>query len=152
MYWEAIGDIFQDGDILVGYSLGCLHASLLCERLEKYKKVDKCVLIDGTLNFVNDKPITDEDISSEIKEVKETYLTEINNLAFEEKIIEVFISNMRWNLPEPELNSHVIYLTTANKFKDELDEIASDHEFININSTHMDIIDKDLDKILKYLK
>ena len=150
-YWDAIGDLFQDGDILVGYSLGCLHASLLCERLEKNTKVDKCVLIDGTLNFVNDKPVTDEEMLSLINEVKETYLTEINDLAFEEKTIEVFISNFRWNLPNPELNSHVIYLSTANKIKEQLDEIASDYEFINIDSTHVDIIDKDVDKILKYL-
>ena len=130
--------------------MGCLHASLLCERLEKNKKVDKCVLIDGTLNFVNDKPVTDEEMLSEINEVKETYLTEINDLAFEEKMIEVFISNFKWNLPKPELNSHVIYLSTANKFKDELGEMASDYEFINIDSTHADIIDNDVDKILKY--
>ena len=39
-----------------------------------------------------------------------------------------------------------------NKFKEELDEIASDNEFINnIDSTHFDIIAKDVDKILKYL-
>ena len=151
-YWDAIGDLFQDGDILVGYSLGCLHASLLCERLEKNTKVDKCVLIDGTLNFVNDKPVTDEEMLSEINEVKETYLSEIGDVELEEKIIEVFISNLRWNLPQPKLNSQVIYLSTSNKFKEDLNEIASDHEFINIDSTHKDIIDKDLDKILKYLK
>ncbi len=29
--------------------------------------------------------------------------------------------------------------------------MSSDYEFININSTHDDIIDKDIDKILKYL-
>ena len=149
-YWDAIKDIFQDGDILVGYSLGCLHASLLCERLEKNKKVDKCVLIDGTLNFVNDNPVTDEEISSAIKDLKETYLSEIGDVELEEKIIEVFISNLRWNLPQPKLNSQVIYLSTSNKFKEELDEITSEYEFINIDSTHGDIIDKDVDKILKY--
>ena len=30
--------------------------------------------------------------------------------------------------------------------------MASDYEFINIDSTHEDIIDKDVGKILKYLK
>ena len=68
----------------------------------------------------------------------------------EDKIIEVFISNIRWNLPQPKLNSQVIYLSTSNKFKEELDEITSEYEFINIDSTHEDIIDKDVDKILKY--
>ena len=68
-----------------------------------------------------------------------------------EKMIEVFISNLRWKLPKPKVNSHVIYLSTVNKYKEELDEMASDYEFININSTHDDIIDKDVDKILKYL-
>ena len=150
-YWDAIKDIFQDGDILVGYSIGCLHVPLLCERLEKIKKVEKCVLIDGTLKFVNDKPLTDEDISSEIKHVKENYLNGINDVEFEEKMIEVFISNLRWKLPKPKVNSHVIYLSTVNKYKEELDEMASDYEFININSTHDDILDKDVDKILKYL-
>ncbi len=150
-YWDAIGDIFQDGDIIVGYSAGCLHASLLCGRLEKYKMVEKCVLIDGPVNFVNDDPITEEEISSAIKDLKENYLSDIDDVEFEEKIVEVFISNLRWNLAQPKLKSHVIYLTTANKFKDELDKIASDYEFINIDSTHMDIIGKDVDKILKYL-
>ena len=130
--------------------MGCLHASLLCERLEKNKKVDKCVLIDGTLNFVNDNPVTDEEISSAIKDLKETYLSEIGDVELEEKIIEVFISNIRWNLPQPKLNSQVIYLSTSNKFKEELDEITSEYEFINIDSTHEDSIDKDVDKILKY--
>ena len=67
------------------------------------------------------------------------------------KIIEVLLSNIRWNLPKPKVNSHLIYLSTTNKFKEELDEMSSDYKFININSTHEDIIDKDIDKILKYL-
>ena len=67
------------------------------------------------------------------------------------KIIEVLLSNIRWNFPKPKVNSHLIYLSTTNKFKEELDEMSSDYEFININSTHEDIIDKDIDKILKYL-
>lgn len=86
-----------------------------------------------------------------IKDVKEIYLNDINDVAFEDKIIEDFISNLRWRLPKPKINSHLIYLSTANKFKEELDEIASDNEFINIYSTHFDIIAKDVDKILKYL-
>ena len=39
-----------------------------------------------------------------------------------------------------------------NKFKEQLDELASDYEFINIDLTHEDIIDNDVDKVLKYLK
>ena len=86
-----------------------------------------------------------------IKDVKEIYLNDINDVAFEDKIIEVFISNLRWRLPKPKINSHLIYLSTTNKFKEELDEMDSDNEFINIYSTHFDIIAKDVDKILKYL-
>lgn len=86
-----------------------------------------------------------------IKDVKEIYLNDINDVAFEDKIIEVFISNLRWRLPKPKINSHLIYLSTANKFKEELDEMDSDNEFINIDSTHFDIIAEDVDKILKYL-
>ena len=41
----------------------------------------------------------------------------------------------------------IIYGNKAQK----LDEVASDYEFISIDSTHNDIIDKDVDKILKYL-
>lgn len=55
------------------------------------------------------------------------------------------------NLPKPKVNSHLIYLSTTNKFKEELDEMSSDYEFININSTHDNIIDKDVDKIFEYL-
>ena len=66
-------------------------------------------------------------------------------------MLEVFISNLRWNLHQPKVNSHIIYLSTNNEFKDELNEIASDSEFINIDSTHEDIIDKDAYKIFKYL-
>ena len=150
-YWGAIKDIFQDDDILVGYSFGCIHASLLCERLEKNKKVYKCVLIDGTLNFVNDDPITNEELSSTIKDFKEYYLSEIKDVRFIKKSTEVFISNLRWNLPQPKISSHVIYLATSNKFKEQLDKMASDYEFINIDSTHVDIMGKDLYKIIKYL-
>ena len=32
-YYDAIKDLFQDGDIIVGYSLGCIYSSLLAERL-----------------------------------------------------------------------------------------------------------------------
>ncbi len=34
----------------------------------------------------------------------------------DEKIIEVLLSNIRWNLPKPKVNSHLIYLSTTNKF------------------------------------
>ena len=145
---EDEGVFRKNDDILVGYSVGCLHTLLLCEGLEKYKKVDKCVLIDGTLNFVNDNPLSDDEISSAIKDIKEDYVPEINDV---EKLLEVFISNLRWNLHQPKVNSHIIYLSTNNEFKDELNEIASDSEFINIDSTHEDIIDKDAYKIFKYL-
>ncbi|MER2014143.1 MAG: non-ribosomal peptide synthetase, partial [Methanobrevibacter sp.] len=149
-YWDAIKDIFQDGDILVGYSQGCLHALLLCERLEKNMKVEKCLLIDGTLNFVNDDSLTDEEIQSKIKNLKEEYSSEFD-AEFINKLVEVFISNLRWKLLQPKVNSHVLYLATSNRFREQLDEVASDYEFIIIDSTHLDIINKDVDKILKYL-
>ena len=67
-------------------------------------------------------------------------------------MIEVSISNSKWKFPQPKVNSHIIYLSTLNLFKEPLDEMASDYEFINIDSTHEAIIDKDAGKILKYLK
>ena len=60
-FWDAIKDIFQDGDIIAGYSLGCLFAMLIVEKLEKYRKIEKCILIDGPLEFYNDEVPERED-------------------------------------------------------------------------------------------
>ena len=48
-YWNAIKDIFQDGDIIAGYSLGCLFAILIAEKLEKDRKIEHLVILVGNL-------------------------------------------------------------------------------------------------------
>ena len=70
------------------------------------------------------------------------------------KIIEVLLSNIRWNLPKPKVNSHLIYLSTTNKFKEELDEISSDYEIYHnrngryrvyqIKTNHLHIVIKEV--------
>lgn len=66
MYYDAIKDVFQDGDIIVGYSLGCVFASLITERLEKTKTVGKCILIDGALIFDYELELNKEDITNSL--------------------------------------------------------------------------------------
>lgn len=154
-YYEAIKDIFQDGDIIVGYSLGCIFAPLLCERLEKSNKIDKCILIDGTLNFINNFQFSDENINQLIKEANEFNISEIKNENEDElrnKMVEITISNSKWEFHEPKVDTLIIYLSADNDFKEQLDRISSDYEIIKIDSTHQDIIEKDIDKIKKYFK
>ena len=150
-YYDAIKKVFRDGDIIVGYSLGCIYALLLAEKLEKDKSIDKCILIDGFLNFVqNEKPQLEEvknEIISEDKNIFEKYSKD-----FIDKIIEIMIINSTVNFHTPHINSHIIYLGTSDKFKEELSNISDNYDFILINSTHSDIIGKDVHKIAKYFR
>ncbi|WP_407432946.1 condensation domain-containing protein, partial [Methanobrevibacter sp.] len=144
-YYEAINDIFKDGDIIVGYSLGCIYASLITEKLEKSKTVGKCILIDGVLIFDNDESESDD---------KNEHI-DVTNTDYPKELIEKFILidsiNSKWSFNTPNIKSQVIYLSTDNDKKDYLDDISSNYKFIIIDDTnHLDIIDKDLNKILKY--
>ena len=108
-------------------------------------------MIDGTLDFTYDDPLTDNEIHSITEYIEETYSANINDAELADKMVAVALSNSRWSLPQPKVNSHIIYITTENLFKEQLDRMASNYEFINVDSTHEDIIDRDVGKILKYL-
>ena len=150
-YYDAIKDIFQNGDIIGGFSLGCIYASLLCEKLEQTKRVAKCILIDGTLDFVNDEEISTEELINEY--VKMEYKDILNNCSsdFRDKFIEILRINSNWNFHTPKIESPVTYLTTSNMFKEHLDKISDNYEFVLIDSNHKDILHKDINKIIKYL-
>ena len=153
-YYDAIKDNFQDNDIIVGYSLGCIFASLIAEKLEKNKNISNCILIDGPLEFVKHDKLSKEDMVDNMKlfydksdNIKEKYSNE-----YKDKYIEITVINSHWNFNTPHIHSHITYLTTTNSFKEELENISDNHEFIHIDSTHEDIIKKDVDKIIKYFK
>ena len=157
-YYDAIKDLFEDGDIIVGYSLGCIYASLITEKLEEFKEVKECILIDGTLNFSNQEQALRQDISKQVDEEFHEFIKD--NLGFEmdkdyafefkQKYIEVMLVNSVWNFHVPEINSHITFLATSSELEDDLKKISDDHDFILIDSTHEDIISKDVGKISKY--
>ena len=151
-YYEAIKDIFQSGDIIVGFSLGCIYASLLCEKLEQNKQVAKCILIDGTLKFINDEEISTDDLIKEYGEVE--YNEIINNRSgeFKDKFIEILRINSNWNFHTPKIECPVTYLATSDVFKGDLDKISDNYKSVLIDSNHKDILHKDIDKIIKYFK
>ena len=152
-YYDSIKDLFQDEDIIVAYSAGCVYAALLAEKLEKTKYVDKCILLDGTLEFTNNGDLSKEDIEDRI--IPEELDIEFNNDYFsdiKEKFIEVHYINSKWDFHTPQINSHIIYLATSYESKDDLDNISDNYEFIHIDSTHLDIVGKDVDKISKYFR
>jgi len=153
-YYDAIEDIFQDGDIIAGYSLGCIYASLIAEKLEQNKKIDKCILIDGTLKFVNKekqskKEIMDDLINNYDEEKYKSFFDEYAS-DFKDKFLEICYINSSWDFDTPKIKSHIIYLSTSDSFNEDLDYISDNYEFISIDSTHKDIIEKDVDKIKKY--
>ena len=151
-YYDALKDIFQGGDIIVGFSLGCIYASLLCEKLEQNKQVAKCILIDGTLKFVNDEETSTEELINDFSEFE--YNEVINNRSgdFKDKFIEILRINSNWSFHTPKIECPVTYLSTLNMFKEDLDKISDNPEFVLIDSNHNDIIHNDVDKIIKYLK
>ena len=56
-YCEAILEVFQDGDIIAAYSQGCIYAVMITSMIEKVRKVGKCILIDGDLEFKETEPV-----------------------------------------------------------------------------------------------
>ena len=158
-YWDAIKDIFQDGDIIVGYSLGCLFSMLIVERLEKDKKIEKCVLIDGPLNFCEHKNMEKEEALSLINELYDLGF-DVDDLSIEnhdefiDKMAEIFAINSNWDFPAAKINdTPVIYLATTHDLEGKLENIAKNGEFIFIDNTyHEAIVTKDVQLIVKYLK
>ena len=142
-YYDAIKDLFQDGDIIVGYSLGCIYSSLLAERLEENKSVGECILIDGPLSFYND------DKNALIDYVNE-FLDDGYSDDFREKLNEIILLNSVWNFKSPKINCHIIYFCVSGVLEDDLKKISNNYEFINITSTHKDIMSRDVGKISKY--
>ena len=157
-YYESIKDIFQEGDIITGYSLGCISALLIAEKLEKSKSIDKCIIIDGPLNFVHHEKISKEDL---VKEIESDFKNDAYNMDklkrdftgdFVEKLIEICLVNSEWDFHTPKVKSHLRYIAVSNDVKDKLNQISSDNEYIEIESTHKKIIGEDVGKIAKYLK
>jgi amino acid adenylation domain-containing protein len=151
-YYDAIKDIFNDGDIIAGYSLGCIYAALICEKLEKTKTVDKCIFIDMPPKFVNNQDISRKEVMNYLTVYdREEYegMDDEYSSDFKDKLIEVFHVNYKFDFHTPEIKSHAIYLSTSGKFNEDLDNVP-DNEYITIDSTHEDIVGKDVYKITKY--
>ncbi|WP_296804360.1 amino acid adenylation domain-containing protein [uncultured Methanobrevibacter sp.] len=155
-YYNAIKDLFQDGDIIVGYSSGCIYASLLIEKLEKFKDVGECILIDGSLNFSSNVLPVREDVCKNVDDDfnKRNLMSDMENYYlsdFKEKVIEVMMINSVWDFNVPKINSHIRYLATSSEREDDLKKISdNNYDFIFIDSTHEDIISKDVAKISDY--
>ncbi len=138
-YYDAIKDLFQDGDIIVGYSLGCVYASLIAEKLERIKTVGEIILIDGYLNFSNMEKISTELI--------EEFLEDNNYSAeFKEKLKEIILLNSVYDFNTPKINAHIKFVYTSDIVEDDLKKISDNYDFIYIDSTHQDIISKDVSK------
>ncbi|MBR6023658.1 MAG: hypothetical protein IK044_01675, partial [Methanobrevibacter sp.] len=158
-YWDAIKDIFQDGDIIVGYSLGCLFAMLIVEKLEKCRKIEKCVLIDGVLDFYSNKVPEKEEVVNLIEEQFD-FVFDVDEFGPQDrdvlidKIVEMFVVNSVWDFPAAKINeTPVIYLATGSGLESKFDDVARYGEFIMIEDTDHDaIIKDDFEKIVKYLK
>ena len=138
-YYDAIKDLFQDGDIIVGYSLGCVYASLIAEKLEENKLVGEIILIDGYLDFNNTEKLS-MDLIDEFLD-NNTYSYE-----FKEKLKEIILLNSVYDFNTPKINSHITFLYTSDILEDDLKKISDNYEFIFIDSTHQDIISKDVSK------
>ena len=120
---------------------------MLTEKLEKDKHVEKCILLDGILDFVFEERIYDESEQNRDDDLEESYSEEWIDKYY--KIIEV---NSTWKFHIPKIDSHIIYLSTTDEFNEDLDNISDNYEVIYIDSNHRDIIKKDVDKIVKYFK
>ena len=158
-YWEAIKDIFHDGDIIAAYSLGCIYSMLIVEKLEKYKKIEKCILIDGPLDFHNDKVPKKEDALNLINQLFDLGL-DVDELGPEnhdeliDKIFEILTVNMVWDFPTAKINdTPIIYLSSDHEYGSRLEDITRNGEIIFIEGTdHLSIVTTDVKKIVKYLK
>ena len=156
-YYNSIKDLFHDGDILLGYSLGCIYTTLLADKLERdNKKIGNCILVDGFLAYVIDTTPSVEELTHFIKDAAKGQdindLKRIYSEEFIEKFIEIGAINFRMNFPTPEVNSKITFLATFEHLIDDVDKLSSNYEFILIDSTHKDIIDKDCIKIIEYIK
>ncbi|WP_407415013.1 phosphopantetheine-binding protein, partial [Methanobrevibacter sp.] len=159
-YYEAIKHIFQDGDIIVGYSLGCLFAMLIVEKLEKDRKIGKCILIDGPLDFYCDEVPDKEEALTSINKLYDLGF-DVDELGLEDhdelidKMVEIIIVNSIWDFPAAKINdTPVIYLAADQEYVGgRLDDIARNGEFIFIDATnHSSIVTTDVKRIVKYLK
>ena len=156
-YYNSMKNLFQDGDILFGYSLGCIYTTLLADKLEKdNKKIGNCILVDGFLAYVIDSTPSEEELTNfiigaakghDINELKENYSEE-----FIEKFIEIGAINFKMNFSTPKVNSKITFLATLEQLKEDVDKHFPNYEFILIDSTHKDVIDKDCKKIIGYIK
>ncbi|MBR0372315.1 MAG: D-alanine--poly(phosphoribitol) ligase subunit DltA [Methanobrevibacter sp.] len=145
-YYNAIKDIFNDGDIIVGYSLGCIFASLLAEKLENDNKtVEKCIFIDSDLLFDRNQEISPDDVFNEFVSDGDKHSDD-----FVDKFEEVVRINSKLNFESPEVKTKIIFLSTSDLFEKRLADISSDYEYVVIDSTHQRIIGEDIDKIIKY--
>ncbi len=155
-YYDAIKDLFQDGDIIAGYSQGGIFTMLLASKLEQEKKVDKCILIDTVLNFKETNEVDREEVMGLIDMVQATDfdLEELSPEPFDiftEKVVEVCRINSLWDFEPVTIDSPVIYLSTT-PHEEELYNIANNPEFVVIDADHVSIVEKDVPKIVKYFK
>ena len=146
VYYNAIKGLFNDGDILLGYSLGCVFASLLAERLEGAgRNIGKCIFIDSDLEFTRNDDASQIDAFEEFIGNPDDFDDE-----FVEKYLEIFRINYKLNFHLPKIKAHVTFLTNSDGLKDNLKRISKDHDYILIDSTHKRIIKEDIGRILKY--
>ena len=180
-YYEAILEVFQDGDIIAAYSQGCIYAVMITSMLEKVKKVGKCILIDGDLEFKETEPVNKEEalglvmaiISSRFDFDESAQQIQLDQLSseqlsqllpeefaalipgeldeFVQKIVVISIINSVWDFKLESLDSHVVYLSTEPKYED-FSKYAHDFEYISIEAEHLKLMDEHADKILKYVK
>lgn len=152
-YSDAIRNLFNDGDVIVGYSLGCVYAALICEELEKTREVSKFIRIDGTLKFIIDEGLSRKDVLNNLANYVESQYMEFLDLYsddFKDKLVEIFAMNSNYSFHTPKVDSHIVYLSTSDEFNEDLDKISDNYEFIYIDSTHKDIVEEDIDKIADY--
>ena len=99
-YYDAIKDVFNDGDIIVAYSSGCINSALVAEKLEKDKDIEKCILIDGTLDFINDTTVIKEEIRSQLME-DYGFIFKYYPQDYVEKLLEIYLINMNLHFHTP---------------------------------------------------
>ena len=155
-YYEAIKDVFQDGDIIAAYSQGCIYSIMISAKLEQEKKIGKILLIDGDLKFKETNKADREEVMGLVNDMAQTDfdLEELFPEPFEiflEKVIVVSIINSVWDFEPVSIESPVIYFGTEG-MEENLFTIAPNAEFIPVDANHYTIIDKDRFKIIEYFK
>ena len=155
MSTASILALYRTGTLLkVGIFID--YSKLLAEKLEKTKYIERVILLDGTLDFYKEKYTVSRDmvlsrydknvekIKSNFSEGTEKYLDD------KYKIIEITLLNSYWNYHTPKIKSHIIFLYTNDIFKEDLEKISSNYEYIFIDTTHERLVNQDADKINKY--